>query len=400
MSELAPSFEQAVSKPFGRTLTFVMAAATGVAVANIYYNQPMIGVIEAEFPGQSATGLIPTATQIGYAAGLFLLVPLGDMMDRRRLIVGQFALLAIALVLAAIAPTAWTLVAASLAVGATSTVAQQIIPFAASLASPERRGQTVGTIMSGLLCGLLFSRTLAGFVAMHAGWREMFWVGSPLAIVAGSAMSIALPRNHPYVAMPYSNALKSMAHLWREEPSLRSATVVQAAVFASFTAFWTILALHLQEPRFALGADVAGLFGIVGAVGILASPYAGRLADRRGPQLVALAGAAITCASWILFGFWESLIGLVIGVVILDFGATSAMISNQHVVFGLHPEARGRLNTIFMTGMFLGGSLGSAGATFSWIHGGWGAVSLFGAGLSIVAAVLQVHSRRRTRGPS
>ncbi|MDB5563593.1 MAG: transporter, partial [Tardiphaga sp.] len=251
----------------------------------------------------------------------------------------------------------------------------------------------VGTIMSGLLCGLLFSRTLAGFVAMHAGWREMFWVGSPLAVIAGSAMAMALPRNHPYVAMPYSKALRSIAYLWQTEPSLRSATLVQAALFASFTAFWTILALHLQEPRFALGADIAGLFGVVGAVGIFAAPVAGRLADRRGPQLVALVGTAIACASWIIFGIWGGLIGLVVGVVILDFGVTSAMVSNQHVVFALHPEARGRLNTIFMTGMFVGGSLGSAGATVAWNQGGWGAVSLFGAGLSILAAVLQGYAR-------
>jgi predicted MFS family arabinose efflux permease len=395
MSELAPALAHAAVRPLGRPLTFVMAAATGIAVANIYYNQPMLGVIRAEFAGQPATQFIPTATQIGYAAGLFLLVPLGDIMDRRRLIVAQFALLAIALVLAAMATTAWMLVASSLVVGATSTVAQQIIPFAAALASPERRGQTVGTIMSGLLCGLLLSRTLAGFVATHAGWRDMFWIGSPLAVIAGSAMAIALPRNHPHVAMPYKNALKSMIELWRLEPTLRSATLVQAALFASFTSFWTILALYLQQPRFALGADVAGLFGIVGVVGIFAAPLGGRLADRRGPQSVALAGAVIACASWIIFGISGGVIGLIVGVIILDFGVTSAMVSNQHVVFALHPEARGRLNTIFMTGMFLGGSLGSAGATIAWSLNGWGAVSLFGAGLAIIAAVLQGCSRLR-----
>ena len=395
MSQLATDFELAATRRLSRTLTFVMAAATGIAVANIYYNQPMLGVIQAEFPGQPAAQLIPTATQIGYAAGLFLLIPLGDIMDRRRLIVAQFALLTIALVLAATATTAWMLVAASLVVGATSTVAQQIIPFAAALASPERRGQTVGTIMSGLLCGLLLSRTVAGFVATHAGWRDMFWAGSPLAIIAGPAMPIALPRNHPHVAMPYGNALKSIIELWRREPSLRSATLVQASLFASFTSFWTILALYLQQPRFALGADVAGLFGIVGLVGIFAAPLAGRLADRRGPQLVALAGAAIACVSWIIFGFWGSVIALIVGVVMLDFGVTSAMVSNQHLVFALHAEARGRLNTIFMTGMFLGGSLGSAGATIAWSHNGWNAVSLFGAALALIAAVLQGRSRRR-----
>jgi predicted MFS family arabinose efflux permease len=399
MSELATPSVEIVGRPLGRPLALVMAAATGIAVANIYYNQPMLGVMQAAFPGQRAAELIPTATQIGYAAGLFILVPLGDMMDRRRLIIVQFGLLAVSLALAAIAATAWALVAASFVVGMTATVAQQIIPFAASLASPQRRGQTVGTIMSGLLCGLLFSRTLAGFVASHAGWREMFWLGVPLAVVAGGSMAVALPRNHPYVAMPYADAMRSMAKLWSSEPTLRSATVAQAALFASFTVFWTILAFHLREPQFSLGADVAGLFGIVGAVGVFAAPMAGRLADRRGPHVIASVGIAITIAAWLVFGFWSSLLGLIVGVVILDFGVTSALISNQHIVFGLHPQARGRINTVFMTGMFLGGSLGSAGATIVWNEGGWIAVSMFGGALALFAAGVNLYARTRQIPP-
>jgi predicted MFS family arabinose efflux permease len=399
MSELATPSVEIVGRPLGRPLALVMAAATGIAVANIYYNQPMLGVIQAAFPGQRAAELIPTATQIGYAAGLFILVPLGDMMDRRRLIIVQFGLLAVSLALAAIAATAWALVAASFVVGMTATVAQQIIPFAASLASPQRRGQTVGTIMSGLLCGLLFSRTLAGFVASHAGWREMFWLGVPLAVIAGGSMAVALPRNHPYLAMPYADAMRSMAKLWSSEPTLRSATVAQGALFASFTVFWTILAFHLREPQFSLGADVAGLFGIVGAVGVFAAPMAGRLADRRGPHVIASVGIAITIAAWLVFGFWSSLLGLIVGVVILDFGVTSALISNQHIVFGLHPQARGRINTVFMTGMFLGGSLGSAGATIVWNEGGWIAVSMFGGALALFAAGVNLYARTRQIPP-
>jgi predicted MFS family arabinose efflux permease len=306
----------------------------------------------------------------------------------------QFGFLAAALALAAMAPTAWALVAASLAVGVTATVAQQIIPFAASLVSPERRGQAVGTIMSGLLCGLLFSRTLAGFVASHAGWREMFWIGVPLAVAAGGTMAVALPRNHPYEPMPYADAMRSMAGLWRSEPTLRLATIAQAALFASFTVFWTILALHLREPQFSLGAEVAGLFGIVGAVGVVAAPVAGRLADRRGPRVVAAVGIAITIVSWLIFGFWSSLLGLIVGVVVLDFGVTTALISNQHVAFGLHSQARGRINTIFMTGMFLGGSLGSAGATVAWSEGGWIATTVFGSALALFAASVHVRKPR------
>ncbi|MDR3436776.1 MFS transporter [Telmatospirillum sp.] len=374
----------------GRGLTFVMAVACGIAVANIYYNQPMLGIIEQAFPASSLVGLIPTATQLGYAAGLFLLVPLGDLMNRRRLIVAQFLGLGFALAAAAMAPTAGFLIGASILVGAASTVAQQIVPLAASLAAPEKRGHTIGTVMAGLLCGILFSRTLAGFVATQAGWREMFWLGLPLALLGAASMAISLPRQPAHSGIGYGAALRSLAELWRTEPTLRSATIMQAGLFGAFTAFWTILALHLQEPAFALGADVAGLFGVVGAAGVVAAPLAGRLADRRGPQMVIRLGAALTLASWLIFGLWGTIAGLVVGVILLDFGVQSALVSNQHVIYALHPQARNRLNTIFMTGMFLGGSAGSAGATAAWNWGGWTAVSVFGATLAIGVLALRI----------
>ena len=386
----------------GKGLTLAMAIACGVAVANIYYNQPMLGIIERDFSGTRLTGLIPTATQLGYAAGLFLLVPLGDLLDRRQLIVAQFLALAAALVVAAAAPTAAVLVLASLLVGATATVAQQIVPFAAALATPERRGSTIGTVMSGLLCGILFSRTLAGFLASHAGWRTTFWVGVPLALLAAGAMAVVLPRRHGRSGaggMNYHRALFSLFHLWRDEGALRQSTVMQAAMFASFTAFWTILAFHLEEPALHQGADVAGLFGVVGAVGVFAAPLAGRLADARGPKLVIALGAALAVGSWVLFGLWGTIPGLVIGVIVLDFGIQSSLVSNQHVVYALRPEARSRINTIFMTGMFIGGAVGSAGATAAWQFGGWQAVSLFGgmlAGLALVIELMSHKARRRS----
>lgn len=380
--------------PLGRGLTLVMALACGIAVANIYYNQPLLGIIARDFPGSSLVGLIPTATQLGYAAGLFLLVPLGDLLNRRRLIVGQFIILGAALAAAALAPTAGFLVIASLLVGAGSTVAQQIVPFAASLASPEVRGRTLGTVMAGLLCGILFSRTLAGFIGTHGGWREMFWLGLPLALASALAMAALLPRHHTPSTIGYGAALKSLAQLWRQEPALRTATLTQAALFASFTVFWTILALHLQQPTFGLGADVAGLFGVVGAVGVMAAPLAGRLADRKGPQLVITLGAALTLASWAVFGLADNLIGLVVGVILLDFGVQSAMVSHQHIIYALRPEARNRLNTIFMTGMFLGGSFGSASATAAWTMGGWSAVSGLGAALGIAGLLLRLADSR------
>jgi len=379
-----------------QTLTLVMAVATGVAVASIYYNQPMLGIMQRDLGSPVISGLIPTVTQLGYAAGLFLLVPLGDLRDRRRLIVTQFLLLALSVVLMAIAPTAGVVALASLAMGACATVAQQIVPFAATLASPASRGKTVGTVMAGLLCGILLSRTLAGFVATHWGWREMFWLAAPLAVLMAGLMAWLLPRNYPRLTMKYGAALASLISLWRNERALRHATLIQAAQFASFSAFWTILALHLQEPAYHLGADVAGMFGVIGAVGVIAAPIAGRIADRRGPDLVIAGAALLSLVAWLIFGLWGSLAGLITGVIILDFGVQSSLISNQHVVYALHPEARSRLNTVFMIGMFLGGASGSAGATLAWNLAGWPALCALGVVLSLIAlGVVTVDHRSK-----
>ncbi|QEO16797.1 MFS transporter [Acetobacter vaccinii] len=378
----------------GRGLTLAMAAATGFAVANIYYNQPMLGVMEAALPGR-LTAFIPTATQLGYALGLFVLVPLGDLLERKSLIVGQFILLTLALVATALAPTIGVLLVTSLCIGAAATVAQQIVPFAAHLASPERRGATVGVVMSGLLCGILLSRTLAGFVADHAGWRAMFWLGVPLSAGAGGLMAWVLPRSVPVVRHGYGTLMLSLVGLWRSLPALRLAAMTQACLFGAFSVFWSILALHLQEPRFGMGAEAAGLFGIIGAVGILAAPLAGRIADTHGPRYVILLGTGLAFLSWVVAGLVTSLTGLVVGCILLDFAVQSVLVSNQHIVYALRPEARARLNTLFMGVMFLGGAGGAAGASLAWGYGGWPAVSWFGAGLTAIAVALQLSAARR-----
>lgn len=378
------------------SLTFAMATSAGLAVANIYYNQPMLGILEQELPGP-LTALVPTATQLGYAIGLFGLVPLGDLIERRRLIITQFTLLAVMLIAAALAPTALVLLIASFFLGMAATVAQQIVPFAAQLAEPSRRGAVVGTVMSGVLCGILLSRTLSGFVATHYGWRAMFWLGVPLAVVAGGLMAFSLPRSKPSLKISYFRLMGSIIHLWREFRELRIAALTQALLFGAFTAFWTVLALRLEDPMFGLNAQAAGLFGVVGATGILAAPFAGRIADSHGPYKVILAGTLLTLVSWVLFGIWTSVIGLVVGCILLDFAVQSVLVSNQHIVYTLKPEARSRLNTVFMGSMFLGGAVGSAAATLVWDWEGWTGVSVLGCLLAILACIVQGFAAPRRR---
>jgi predicted MFS family arabinose efflux permease len=373
----------------GRFLTLAMATAAGIAVANIYYNQPMLGIMERDIPG-SLTGFVPTATQLGYAVGLFILVPLGDLVERRRLIVIQFGLLAAALAFVAVAPGGELLLLASLLVGLFATVAQQIVPFAAHMASPEKRGATVGTVLAGILTGILLSRTLAGFVATFAGWREMFWLGVPLALAAGGFMALRLPRSHSGSTLGYGQLLASILDLWLAHRALRRAAVTQALLFGAFTVFWTILAFLLQDQQFGLGADVAGLYGILGLVGVLAAPLAGRYVDANGPRMVVIVAALLVLVSWIVFGFWVSLVGLAIGVILLDFGVQSALVANQHIAFALSLEARSRANTVLVGSMFLGGAISSAAATLAWSTGGWLAVSALGGVLAVLATILQL----------
>jgi predicted MFS family arabinose efflux permease len=383
-----------------RIPTVAMAVAAGFGVANLYYNQPMLALIAQSFPFSKITLLVPSATQLGYVLGLVLFLPLGDLVDRRRLIVVQFVILALALIAAAAAPTAMLLLAASFLVGATSSVAQQIVPFAASLANDTNRGAIVGRVMSGVLCGLLLGRTVAGFVATWFGWRATFWFGVPAMLAAGALMAATLPTRPPLETIRYPKALASLADLWEEEPVLRRAALTQGALFGSFSVFWTVLSLRLQEPMFKLGADSAGLFALLGIVGITAAPWSGHIADRRGPTLVVQLGVLITVLAWIPFALWTSILGMIVGVMVLDFGVQSAMVSNQHKIYALRTEASSRLNTILMSGVFIGGAIGSAFGGTVYKLAGWFPTCLFGAAMASIALCLQMLGKPDPNPPS
>ena len=386
-------FETTGASRLSTGLLLTMAITAGASVANLYYNQPMLGLIADRFHVGGEISVIAMATQLGYAAGLLLLVPLGDRVDRRGLILWQCGALIVALVACALAPSLLLLAVASLAIGVASTIAQQVVPFAADLAEPAQRGRTVGTVMSGLLCGILLARTLSGFVGAAFGWREMFWLGAGLAVLMTLLLAVMLPHSTPKTTMSYPKLLRSLGYLVAEHPTLQRASMIQACLFGAFSVFWSTLALLLQGPPYHRGAAVAGLFGIVGLVGVGAASLAGRLADRRGPRGGVGIGILLVIASFAAFGLLPSMMGLVIGVILLDLGVQMAMVSNQTLIFALGEATRARLNTIYVTALFLGGAVGSGAASVAWERGGWPAVSVLGAALAVIAIGIHLWDR-------
>jgi predicted MFS family arabinose efflux permease len=356
-----------------RGLLLLLAVIAGVSVANIYYNQPLLDSLRESFPRSASwVGVVPAATQLGYAAGMLLLAPLGDRFDRRLLILLQIAGLCVALVVATTAPTLVVLIGASLAIGVLSTIAQQAVPFAAELAPPSGRGQAVGTVMSGLLLGILLARTAAGLVAEYFGWRAVFGVSVVALLVLAVVILLRLPKSQPTSALPYGKLMVSMWHLIVEHPGLREASLTGAFMFAAFSIFWSVLALLLAGAPFHLGPQAAGLFGIVGAAGAMAAPLAGKFADRRGPRTIITLSIGLVAVSFFVFGLSRaSIAGLVVGVIILDVGVQAAQISNQSRIYALSPDARSRVNTVYMVAYFIGGAAGSAVGAAVWPVFGW-----------------------------
>ncbi|KYG05528.1 MFS transporter permease [Sorangium cellulosum] len=391
------------SRSLRRGLVWLMAAVSGATVANLYYNQPLLGDIARELGGAGGSlGLVPTMTQVGYAAGMLLLVPLGDSHERRRLIVVMAALASLALCGAALAPDLPWLIAASFAVGITSVVPQLILPFAAQLAPDEQRGRVVGMVMSGLLIGILLSRTVAGVVGTHLGWRAMFWAAAGLMIALGPVLRLALPAQPPAAAMSYPELLRSLGRLARSEPALRLHSALGALSFGAFSAFWATLALYLQSMPERHGPQVAGFFGLVGVAGAAAAPLVGRYADVRGDRRINALALGVLLASfgvlWLLGG---GLWGIALGVVLLDLGAQANQISNQARVYALRPEARSRMNTIYMTTYFVGGAAGAWLGTAAWTRWGWLGVCAAGGAMSAAAlGLLWAGSTRAAQGAS
>lgn len=367
-----------------------MAVATGLIVANLYYCQPLIVLIANEFNIPNAdAGTITYLTQAGYAIGLFFMVPLGDKIERKSQILMTTFATVIALIIAATAKSFLILEIASLLIGITSIVPQLILPLAASLSEPSQRGKVVGTIMSGLLVGILLSRTLSGFIGEVLGWRAMFWIASGLCLLLFFIIQKQFPYNKPEFKGSYGQLIASLFSLIKEQPLLREATLINVFSFAQFGAFWTTMVLLLSAEPFSFNSATIGLFGIVGASGALAAPLVGKLGDKGGSRIAVGYGCAFIALSFLIFYFSaQSVIGIIIGIVLIDIGLQGVHISNQTRVYSILPEARNRMNTVFMSFSFLGTAAGSAYGLFLWELGGWHAVTLGCLLLSALAFVV------------
>jgi len=385
-----------VSRPH-RGLLLFLAVASGVSVATIYYNQPLLLEITRTFHVSSTRGgIIAVATQLGYAAGILFFVPLGDVLERRRLILQLFGAVSLALLAAGLAPTFWILAVASAAIGITAAVTHILVPMAPEFAGPNERGRAIGTLMSGLLLGVLLGRVASGAVAELVGWRGVFLLAGLLTLAFVPLLKRQMPLMPPPDPIGYRTALRSLWDLITQEPILREASAISFLGFGAFIAFWTNLAYFLGSPHYRLGAGVAGAFGLLGAGGAVVASIAGRVADRYGTRFsLTLALALLTGGYVLLWVFGYHLAGLVAGVIVIDAGQQTMQISNQTRIFALSPTARARINTVYMILFFLGGATGSALSTMAWSRWQWSGVC--GWGLGMLGLAWLRHARGQGR---
>jgi len=380
-----------------RSLLWFMAAAVGTIVANIYYIQPLLADIARTFSLSPAkAGSVATLMQLGTTSCMLLIVPLGDTRERRSLIASLVLVLAAGLAGVALAPTFLCLALAAFAVGASGSVVHLIVPFAASLAPPAQRGHVVGTVIGALLMGILLARTASGFAGALLGWRAVF-VGAACLMVVLSALLLAfLPKSPPERHLPYPELLRSMVAMVRDHPTLRESSLYGATLFCAFSAFWTSLIFLLETPPYHYGSTAAGLFGLVGAAGAAFAPVIGRMTDRVGSRKAVGFALALAFGSFVILGTaGHRLVGLIIGVLVMDLGVQSGHVANQAWIYSLAPTMRSRLNSVYMTCYFIGGATGTFLGALGWQLFGWWGVCGFA--LAALSAGMAVYARNYPR---
>lgn len=380
---------------------FALALGAGFSVAAIYYSQPLLPLMGSDLHLTiNGMGLVPTLTQAGYALGILFLLPLGDRHDRRRLILFKSAALALLLLACSLTSHLPSLLIVSLLLGMAATMAQDIVPAAAILAPAGKQGKMVGTVMTGLLLGILLSRTVSGFVGAAFGWRVMYQMAAVSIALIGILMWSVLPRFATHSTLSYPALMKSMAHLWKRYPSLRRAAMAQGFLSVAFSAFWSTLALMLLE-KYQLGSAVAGTFGIAGAAGALAAPLAGGLADKVGAEKVTQLGAGLVTVSFALMFLLPALpphgqlILIALSAVGFDLGLQSSLVAHQNLVYGLEPQARGRLNALLFTGVFIGMAAGSALGSKLYSVASWQGVVVLATLSGLIALAIRLIDARQ-----
>jgi predicted MFS family arabinose efflux permease len=378
-------------------LLYLLAVATGLTVANIYYNQPLLPAIGHDFHASSVSvSILSVTTQLGYASGLLLLVPLGDMLERRGLIICSALATAAALIVAAFSPSLGFIIGASFLIGLVSITPQLIVPYAASLADPKRRGQVVGIIMGGLFIGILFSRTAGGFLGAYLGWKAVFCLGSALTFAIALILAARLPEQQPESRLTYPQILSSLFPMLLREPVLRRHALLGALGFGAFSAFWTTLAFYLAARPEHYGSEVVGLFGLVGISGAAVAPLSGNLSDRFSVRIVNGISLLVVVISFAIMACADRSIGwLVLGVFLMDAGVQTNQISNQTRIYALAPGLRNRITSIYMFSYFLGGAVGSAIGAEAWMAWSWIGVCAAAAAMAGVAMVISWLAPRR-----
>ncbi|HFZ8995359.1 TPA: MFS transporter [Citrobacter freundii] len=378
-----------------RRVIFVLAAGAGFSVAALYYAQPLLPLLGRDLSlSMTGMGLVPTLTQVGYALGILFLLPLGDRYDRRLLILLKSLLLALFLFMYSLVGQLHSLLLVSLLTGMAATMAQDIVPAAAILAPEGKQGKTVGVVMTGLLSGILLSRTVSGLLGAAFGWREMYQLAALSILLTALLLWRVLPRFTSHSSLSYPALMASMAHLWRRWPALRRAALAQAFLSISFSAFWSTLAMMLWE-HYRMGSAAAGAFGIAGAAGALAAPLAGHLTDKIGAEKVAQLGAVLVIVAFAAMfllpflpvqGQW---LLIALSAVGFDLGLQSSLVAHQNLVYSLEPQARGRLNALLFTLVFTGMALGSVLGSQIYTLANWEGV----VGLATVSGVIALVIR-------
>ncbi|MEG0185981.1 MAG: MFS transporter [Stenotrophomonas sp.] len=384
-------------RPLSQAQVLLLAAATGLIVAGNYYAQPLLQILAQEFQiSAEQAGWAVTVAQLAYAVGLMLIVPLGDRLERRRLIVVLFVLAAVGLAISATATHFMQLLVGTALSGLSAVAAQIIVAHAAGLAEPEQRGRVVGTIMAGLLLGILLARTASGVLTGLGSWHTIYWVACVSLLVLAVVLARLLPAHQPSATLSYPRLIGSVLVLLRDEPLLRQRSLLGALSFAAFSVFWTPLAFLLSGPAYGYSIATIGLFGLIGAAGALAASSGGKLSDRGHGRAVAVGGLLMMLLSWVVLAFSPvSLAALVVGVLLLDIAVQAVHINNQSVIYQLDESARSRITSAYMTCYFIGGASGSVLSTVAWARYGWLGVCVLGGMVSAIGQLVYFMPVRR-----